>query len=242
MVSVMGRKTEFVIRFVLLAIPTYFFSVLLIMAGFRNGVHAAIVLTLLFLSVVWFSLYPRKMKWWYRTVVGFMLQMVVLGAIFAGHAWFNHQFPAKVDQTRDVYVIPEGYEGPLFVVSDVKGAPTTKRENGKDVFTFNKEGYYVTATTDKALGFGSTSDDSFYYENAAGLRKPISKAMVTYLDSGGIEQKTADGKVYKMNARGVYVSTNRSVALTNSFQSEMNDALNKVYQKVSQKYYGLKIP
>lgn len=67
----------------------------------------------------------------------------------------------------ETYLIPSGYEGPVFVISGVEGGMPEILESGTRVFRIESNG--VLKTTSKKVGIGM----EFYYESNDGTRTPL---------------------------------------------------------------------
>ncbi|MCK1985766.1 MULTISPECIES: DUF6843 domain-containing protein [Peribacillus] len=85
-------------------------------------------------------------------------------------------------KTNDIYLIPEGYEGDVFVFYNVKGAPEVEKEDGYEVHKINEKGYYATRTKD--LDYGTVTD-KYFYVNDKGHRTPIDDKCVSTFGTGG---------------------------------------------------------
>jgi hypothetical protein len=85
-------------------------------------------------------------------------------------------------KTNAIHLIPEGYEGNLTVIYNVKGKPPLKTEDGYQVIPYNEKGSYLTSTPD--MNYGTVTDKYFYIDSSIGERKEISDQCV-YLGSTG---------------------------------------------------------
>ncbi|WP_342603873.1 hypothetical protein [Peribacillus sp. FSL E2-0159] len=85
-------------------------------------------------------------------------------------------------KTNDIYLIPEGYEGDVFVFYNVKGAPEIEKEDGYEVHKINEKGYYATRTKD--LDYGTVTD-KYFYVSEKGHRTPIDNKCVSTFGAGG---------------------------------------------------------
>jgi hypothetical protein len=136
--------------------------------------------------------------------------------IFSTVIWFTAL--STYEKTNDIYVIPDGYEGSIFVFSDVPGAPVTQREGQFDVFLINEEGYYVTSTSAHRLGFGLVTDQ-YMYVDAAGVRTPIPQNCARTLATGGGALNDEAQNSFKYSFRGIEITKKRCGS---EFQSELD--------------------
>lgn len=91
-------------------------------------------------------------------------------------------FINKSDETNNIYLIPEGYEGEVYVFYNVKGAAKVETEDGYEVHKINEEGYFVTSEPDMNYG---TVTDKYYYVDERENRTPISDQCVSIFGTGG---------------------------------------------------------
>lgn len=91
-------------------------------------------------------------------------------------------FMNKSDETNDIYLIPEGYEGEVYVFYNIKGAPMVKTEDGYEVHVINEKGYFLTSEPDMDYG---TITDKYYYVDDKGNRTPISNKCVSAFGMSG---------------------------------------------------------
>lgn len=84
--------------------------------------------------------------------------------------------------TYDLYLIPEGYEGKIKVIYNIKGAPPLKREGKYDIIPVEPSGKYETSTPMYDYG---TVIDQYYYVDDEGNRTKIDPLCVNIRGTGG---------------------------------------------------------
>jgi hypothetical protein len=89
---------------------------------------------------------------------------------------------SQSNKTNDIYLIPEGYEGDVFVFYNIKRAQKVESEKGYEVHRINNKGYFATSTPDMDYG---TVTDKYFYVDAKGNRTSISKKCVSLFGTGG---------------------------------------------------------
>jgi hypothetical protein len=96
------------------------------------------------------------------------LEKVILSILIAGTlTWLTLFIIDRSNETDDIYLIPEGYEGDVLVFYNINGAPKVKKENDYEGNEINEKGYYVTSTPD--MDYGKVMD-KYYYVDEKGNR------------------------------------------------------------------------
>ncbi|MDR6121151.1 hypothetical protein QFZ87_000748 [Bacillus sp. SLBN-46] len=159
------------------------------------------------------------------------LSILIGGSIIGTFLFLQHDN----HQTDDLYLIPEGYEGDVYVFYNVKGAPKVEQEDGYDIHRINEKGYFVTSTPD--LDYGTVTD-KYVYVDKKGKRKPIDKKCVQIFGTSGYsssENEEIDLKYTGLNVKkGPCDETFQTEELTGQEDSE-----DEVRSEVLLKYYGL---
>lgn len=155
---------------------------------------------------------------------------ILIGGTIIGTFLFLQQ---DNDQTHDLYLIPEGYEGDVYVFYNVKGAPKVKQEDGYDVHSINNKGYFVTSTPD--LDYGTVTDKYFYIDQE-GNRTPIDKKCVRIFGTSGYS--SSENEELDLKYTGLRV---KKGPCDESFQLEelmgREDSEEEVRNEVLSKYY-----
>ncbi|MDQ0061071.1 DUF6843 domain-containing protein [Paenibacillus harenae] len=86
--------------------------------------------------------------------------------------------------TYDLYLIPEGYEGTIRVIYNVKNAPLLEREGKYDVIPVKGNGKYETSTP--MYDYGEVID-RYYYVDEKGNRTELDPMCVSVLGTGGTD-------------------------------------------------------
>lgn len=105
--------------------------------------------------------------------------------------------------TDDIYLIPENYEGYIYIFYHVNGAPLHKQEDKYDVFEVNEDGYFATSAKDMDYG---TVTDQYYYFDGQGNRTEIDKECVRTLGTGGYENDPQSEQQIKILYTGIAVT------------------------------------
>lgn len=87
----------------------------------------------------------------------------------------------QTSSTNDIYLIPEGYEGPIQINYNIRGAPPLVKEGKFDVIPVQADGTYSTSKPDMEYG---TVTDQYYYVSADGTRTPIDSKCVHVAGNG----------------------------------------------------------
>lgn len=134
---------------------------------------------ILMLGVIAFSCYVlfEKIKR-FPPIVNVVLSLVIATSISSLVLYMIN----KSDETNDIYLIPEGYEGEVYVFYNVKGAPMIETEDGYEVHVINEKGYYLTSEPDMDYG---TVTDKYYYVDDKGNRTPIDNKCVSGFGMAG---------------------------------------------------------
>lgn len=139
----------------------------------------------------------------------------------------------KYNVTNDIYLIPEGYEGDVFVFYNVDGASPIETEDGFEVHTINEDGYFVTSTPNMEYG---RVTDRYYYVDESGKRTPIDQECVSGFGTGGTE---SDG--YSINFTGFRLSATQCSQdfMVNGFVDGYDESQKTVLNHVLKQYYNI---
>lgn len=134
---------------------------------------------LIILSIVAYVLYLL-----FKKFIGLPKILIIILSIFiSGSSIFLTFFIVeKNNETDDIYLIPEGYEGDVFVFYNVKGGQPLETENGYDLHYINENGYFVTNEPDMDYG---TVTDQYFYVDEVGNRTSISDTCISLFGTGG---------------------------------------------------------
>ncbi|WP_409304986.1 DUF6843 domain-containing protein [Peribacillus sp. SCS-155] len=177
--------------------------------------------TLAFVLYAAFRKYKRFPRW--VNVSGSIL-------VSAGLTSLAFYLLGQDGKTHDIYLIPQGYEGNAFAFYNVKGAPKVKMEDGYEVHTINKKGYFVTSTQD--MDYGEVTD-RYYYVDKRGNRTPIKQECVHTLGNGGV---TADGADFIYT--GIQVTKNQCGEEFMSEGSGNKEYSSEIYDEIISTYYS----
>lgn len=141
---------------------------------------------------------------------------------------------SKGDETDDLYLIPEGYEGDVFVFYNIAGAPKVETEDGYEVHKINSNGYFVTSTPDMDYG---TVTDQYFYVDKEGERTPISEKCVSLFGTGGYT--TSENEEIDLIYTGFRLTKDKcgEEFMVESFNMEESKE-NMIY-KILKTYYGI---
>lgn len=133
--------------------------------------------------------------------------------------------------TNDIYLIPEDYEGDIYVLYNVKGAPEVEVEDGYEVHVINEEGYFATSTPDMDYG---TVTDQYYYVDEAGNRTPIDETCVSIFGTGRFS-RTIQGEEIEFIYTGLKLTKDHcsEAFMTTPFANQLNEYY------VLKTYYGI---
>ena len=145
----------------------------------------------------------------------------------------------KANQTNDLYLIPQGYEGDVFVFYNVDGAPKLESENGYEVHVINEQGYFVTSEPD--LDYGTVTDQYFYVDER-GSRTPINDQCVKLFGTGEFSMEHGNQEI-ELKYTGFTLTKNQcgeefinsEFNVDDSKEQFINDIL-KHYYKVDRSY------
>ncbi|WP_369293545.1 DUF6843 domain-containing protein [Alkalihalophilus lindianensis] len=139
-----------------------------------------------------------------------------------------------------MYLIPQGYEGDVYAIYNISGAPRVETEEGYTVHEINDEGYFLTSTPDMDYG---TITDKYYYVDKEGIRTPISETCVSDISTGGFELFVEDNKNINFNYTGFKLTQNYC---SEDFMSEVHGKdrgnYHKIIGKILKEYYGVDSP
>jgi len=108
--------------------------------------------------------------------------------------------------TNDIYLIPKGYEGNVYVFYNVKDAPSLTKEGDYDVYVINDMGYFVTSSPE--MDYGRVTD-KYYYVDKNGQRSPIQNDCVRGMGTGGLEKDIGTSNKIEIKYTGIEVTNNR---------------------------------
>ncbi|MBS4209483.1 hypothetical protein [Bacillus sp. FJAT-50079] len=140
----------------------------------------------------------------------------------------------KSDETNDIYLIPNGYEGDVYVFYNVKGAPIVKTEDGYEVHVINEKGYFVTSTPDMDYGIVT---DKYYYVDEKGNRTAINHTCVSPFGTGGFST-SADEEI-DIRYTGFKLT---KVHCNDEFRTESHgrgENKEKIIREIIKEYYGV---
>lgn len=139
------------------------------------------------------------------------------------------------DKTNNIYLLPKGYEGNVYVFFNVEGAPSLEKEKDYSVFDINHEGYYATSASDMEYG---TVNDKYFYVDSDGRRTKINKTCVRTMGTGSTEFSTPNNEhAYEILYTGIEVRLKEcSLEFETSENGIKNDDLNKIFKKVVNEY------
>ncbi|MDV2886271.1 hypothetical protein RYX45_13865 [Alkalihalophilus pseudofirmus] len=112
--------------------------------------------------------------------IGLSIVGAIVITVLAGSLYTN----MTSNETNDVFLIPEGYEGDVLVFYNIAGAPKVETEEGYTIHEINDNGYFITSTPE--MSYGSITD-KYYYVDKEGNRTPISETCVGRFGIGGFE-------------------------------------------------------
>src|SRR5699024_12040635 len=93
---------------------------------------------LIVISIIAFIIYVLigKIKH-FSHIIKVILSIFIASSITALTFFFIN----KSNETDDIYLIPEGFEGDVYAFYNIKGAPMVETEDGYEVHVINEEGY-----------------------------------------------------------------------------------------------------
>lgn len=137
-------------------------------------------------------------------------------------------------ETNDLFLIPEGYEGDVFVFYNIAGAPKIETEDGYEVHKINSKGYFVTSTPDMDYG---TVTDRYFYVDEEGKRTPISEKCVSLFGTGGYS--TSEAEEIDMRYTGFRLTKDNC---SDEFMAEsfnMEESTESMIYEILRAYYGI---
>ena len=99
---------------------------------------------------------------------GLIVLIGVLVIVFAGT--LAYLYDKNKPREADVYLIPQGYNGPVVVQYWIEGAPELTKEDDHFVFTIPQDGKLDTVTKQPNTG---VAQDLYYYVDANGKRTEL---------------------------------------------------------------------
>jgi len=144
---------------------------------------------LLMVSILAFIIYVliEKLKR-FSSITNVVLSLLVAVSITSLTLFFMN----KSDETDNIYLIPEGYEGDVYAFYNVEGAPMVETEDGYEVLVMNEKGYFLTSKPDMDYG---TVTDKYYYVDKKGYRTPISNKCVSLFGTSGSTKFVDDEEI-----------------------------------------------
>jgi hypothetical protein len=138
------------------------------------------------------------------------------------------------NETNDLYLIPEGYEGDVFVFYNIDGAPKIETEDGFEVHKINGNGYFVTSTPDMDYG---TVTDQYFYVDEEGKRAPISEKCISLFGTGGYS--TSENEEIDLIYTGFRLTKDNcgEEFMTESFN--MEESKENMINEILKIYYGI---
>lgn len=144
---------------------------------------------LLMVSIIAFILYLLMGKInRFPHILRMLFSIVIAGSITSLTLFLIN----KSNETDVIYLIPEGYEGDIFVFYNIKGAPMVETEEGYEVHDINDKGYFVTLEPKNDYG---TVTEKYYYVDEEGNRTPISDKCVSLFGTGGFNRYIGDKEI-----------------------------------------------
>ncbi|RPK03114.1 DUF6843 domain-containing protein [Priestia endophytica] len=143
------------------------------------------------------------------------------------------------EETNDIYLIPEGYEGYIYAFYNVKGAPEVEKEGDYEVHNINNQGYFVTSTPDMDYG---TVTDKYYYVDEDGNRTKINKECVRVGGISGFEDDTdPTNKINIVSTYAEVIKKGCSQSFMSSGEGIHKDNSDAILGEVIEKYYKSKL-
>ncbi|ARI77816.1 DUF6843 domain-containing protein [Halobacillus mangrovi] len=208
---------------------TYYFSflesliwVFFIVAPFSVGI--VVVFTLCF----WLMQKFTRMKMLISTAISLLISIgVIIGIPY---------MLIEKEETDRMYLLPEGYEGEVYVFYNIKGAPEIKVEEGFDVHSINEEGYAVTSNPELS---GGTVTDKYFYVHEEGNRTRISNDCVSPFGMSGFEGEV-NGQEIKVSSTGFEITHENCGEEFKINGGQKDDRTYKMdLWEVIEKYYGV---
>ena len=136
--------------------------------------------------------------------------------------------------TNDMYLIPEGYEGYILAVYNVKGAPPLTYENDFAVHAINEMGYFVTSHHD--LDYGTVTDE-YYYMDSEGNRTKVDDQCIRGIGTGGHERSDHHGNLINIVYSGIEITSDCTSDFSTSSNGMESDMVNPVISHILEEYY-----
>lgn len=156
---------------------------------------------------------------------------ILLASILVGSVLFIQK---KMNETNDVYLIPEGYEGDVYVIYNVKGAPKVQRESGYEVHHINEKGYFSTSTPDMDYG---TVTDKYFYVDEKGNRTPISEKCISLFGTGGYS--TSENEEIDLRYTGFRLTKSQCSDEFRDEHDQTDKSQQTIIGEILNKYYGM---
>ena len=144
-------------------------------------------------------------------------------------------FMNKSDETNDIYLIPEGYEGEVYVFYNIKGAPMVETEDGYEVHVINEKGYYLTSALDMDYG---TVTDKYYYVDDKGNRTPIDNECVSRFGMGGYST-FMDDQAFDFIYTGFKLTKDQCSDEFMTRNNGMGEGAGNIIQEILKDHYGV---
>ncbi|MFC0469989.1 DUF6843 domain-containing protein [Halalkalibacter kiskunsagensis] len=144
--------------------------------------------TILIFAVIVLVVYIMMDK---ATSASRLIKVIVAVVVAGGIVSVAIYMMTRTDETNGVYLIPEGYEGDVFVFYNVPGTRPVKVENDYFVHKINDHGYFVTSTQD--MRYGSVTD-RYYYVDETGTRTEIDRQCIYLFPTGGYSEYPESGE------------------------------------------------
>ena len=114
----------------------------------------------------------------------------------------------KQETTKNIFLIPEGFEGSIFVFYNMPNEPALKKEKGYTVIPIKEKTLDTLKDTDISqygVHFTSTKDmiygivnDQYYYVDEKGKRKEINEQCISLGSNGGFTGKKGEDIKYSV--------------------------------------------
>lgn len=114
----------------------------------------------------------------------------------------------KQETTKNIFLIPEGFEGSIFTFYNMPDEPALKKEDGYTVIPVKEKtledlkdteisqyGVYFTSTKDMIYG---VVNDQYYYVDENGKRKEINEQCISLGSNGGFTGKNGEDIKYSV--------------------------------------------
>ncbi|WP_053366322.1 DUF6843 domain-containing protein [Bacillus sp. FJAT-27245] len=192
---------------------------------------------LLILSIIAFIIYVlfERIKRFSNFLKAFkVILSIVIAASIMSLTLFLYD---KNNETGDIYLIPQGYEGDVYAFYNVKGAPRVETEDGYEVHVINEKGYFITSKSDMDYG---TVTDKYFYVDEKGNRTPISNKCVSVFGAGGFSTTRGHVKI-DLSYTGFKLTKDRC---SEEFMTEaygMGENKENIIHEIAKEYYGVEL-